>query len=82
MLLIRVGTNETIIDANIPDFICETKLTLNVNKFSYYLFLNTKKNSKDYLKFLESFGEASVNFGQGGVSDTLYNYVEKYNSEN
>ena len=77
MLLIKVG-KEKIVDANLPDFTCETKFILNVEKFSYYLFLNTKKNSKDYLKFLESFGEASCNLGQFFVSDTLYKYKEEY----
>ena len=81
MLLIRFG-KENITDANLPDFNVETKFILNVKKFSYYLFLNTKKNTKDYLKFLESFGEASVNFGQFLVSDTLYKYEEEYIPDN
>ena len=81
MLLIRVG-KENITDTNLPDFICETKYILKVRKFRYHLFLNTKKNTNDYLKFLESFGEASVNFGQFFVSDTLYKYEEEYNPEN
>ena len=81
MLLIRIG-KENINDTNLPDFICETRFILNVKKFSYFLFLNTKKNTNDYLKFLESFGEASVNFGQYFVSDTLYKYEEEYNPDN
>ena len=76
-LLIRVGKKE-IIDNKLPNFIAETKMILNVNEFNYSLLLNTKKNSKDYLKFLDSFGEASVNFGQSKPADTVYKYEAKY----
>ena len=49
-----------------------------MNEFSYSLLLNTNKNSKDYLKFLDSFGEASVNFGDFSPSDTIYKYESYY----
>ena len=49
-----------------------------MKEFKYILLLNTKKNSKDYLKFLESFWEASVNIGQYSPCDTLYKYEEEY----
>ena len=76
-LLIRVG-KEKIDDNKLPDFISQSKIILNVNEFNYSLLLNTKKNSKDYLKFLDSFGEASVNIGQSLPSDTVYNYEAKF----
>ena len=47
-----------------------------LEKFGFEHFENgcgTTGYSKDYLKFLESFGEASVNVG-GGISDTIYTY--------
>ena len=75
--LIRVGKKE-ITDDSLPDFISETNMTLNVNEFKYSLLLNTKKNSKDYLKFLEFFGEASVNFGKYSPADTIYKYDGNY----
>jgi hypothetical protein len=76
-LLIRIGKEE-ILDSELPDFISETNITLNVNEFDYLLLLNTMKNSKDYLKFLESFGEASINTKKALPSDTIYKYEEKY----
>ena len=36
------------------------------------------KNSKDYLKFLDSFGEASVNCRSTLPSDTIYKYETNY----
>lgn len=76
-LLIRIGKEE-ILDNELQDFISETKMILNVSEFNYTLLLNTMKNSKDYLKFLESFGEASVNFRKSRASDTVYKYEEKF----
>ena len=81
VLLIRPG-KEKITNDSLPDFITETNMILNVKEFKYILLLNTKKNSKDYLKFLESFGEASVNIGQFAPCDTLYKYEEEYKSGN
>ena len=77
MLLIRIGKGD-IIDSKLPDFISESNITLTVNEFDYLLLLNTMKNSKDYLKFLESFGEASINTKSGLPSDTIYKYEEKF----
>ena len=73
LLAIRHGKKE-IIDSELPDFITESNIVVNVTSFNYTVSLNTKKNSKDYLKFLESFGEASVNIGSGILSDTIYKY--------
>ena len=53
-------------------------MTLNITEFKYTLLLNTKKNSKEYLKFLESFGEASVNFATSLPADTVYKYEGNY----
>ena len=72
-LLIRHGKKD-IIDSELPNFITESNFVVNVTSFNYTVSLNTKKNSKDYLKFLESFGEGAVNFGNFGPSDTIYKY--------
>jgi hypothetical protein len=77
VLLIRSGKKE-INDQYISDFITETNMILNVNEFNYTLLLNTMKNSKDYLKFLDSFGEASVNCRSTLPSDTIYKYETNY----
>ena len=70
---------ERIIDDSLPDFNTQTNMTLNVTEFKYTLLLNTKKNSKDYLKFLESFGEASVNFATSfSPADAVYKYEDNY----
>ena len=69
---------ENIVDDSLPDFNTQSNMTLNVNEFKYTLLLNTKKNSKDYLKFLDSFGEASVNFASESPSDTVYKYEGNY----
>ena len=73
LLAIRHGKKE-IIDSELPDFITESNIVVNVTSFNYTVSLNTKKNSKDYLKFLESYGEASVNMASGILSDTIYKY--------
>ena len=75
--LITFG-KENITDYSLPDFNTQTNMTLNVTEFKYTLLLNTKKNSKDYLKFLESFGEASVNFATSLPADTVYKYEGNY----
>ena len=77
-LLIKHGKKE-IVDSELPDFITESNIVVNVTNFNYSVLLNTKKNSKDYLKFLESFGEGAVNFASGTPSDTLYKYDRVYN---
>ena len=75
--LITFG-KENITDYSLPDFITQTNMTLNITEFKYTLLLNTKKNSKEYLKFLESFGEASVNFATSLPADTVYKYEGNY----
>ena len=77
VLLIRSGKKE-INDQYISDFITETNMILNINEFNYTLLLNTMKNSKNYLKFLDSFGEASVNCRGTSPSDTIYKYDKNY----
>ena len=77
LLMIRHGKKE-IIDSELADFITESNIVVNVTSFNYTVSLNTKKNSKDYLKFLESFGEASVNFGKYSPADTIYKYDRNY----
>ena len=72
-ILLRHGKKE-IIDSELPDFITESNFVVNVTSFNYTVSLNIKKNLKDYLKFLESFGEGAVNFGNFGPSDTIYKY--------
>ena len=78
LLLIRHGKKE-IIDSELPDFITESNIVVNVTNFNYTVLLNTKKNSKDYLKFLESFGEASVNGANPRARDTIYKYDGVFN---
>ena len=78
--LIRIGKEE-ITNTALPDFNSESNMILTENEFDYIVLLSTMKNSKDYLKFLESFGEASVNFRKYPPSDTLYKYEGKYKLE-
>ena len=78
LLLIKHGKKE-IVDSTLPDFITESKIVVNETRFNYSVYLNTKKSSKDYLKFLESFGEGSINFANDSTSDTLYRYDVVYN---
>ena len=75
--LIKPGKKE-IYDDSLPDINTETNFVVNKTQFNYSILLNNKKNSKDYLKFLESFGEASVNKGQFDPSDTIYKYESIY----
>ena len=77
LLIIKHGKKE-IIDSELPDFITESNIVVNETSFTYSVLLNTKKSSKDYLKFLESFGEGAVNFASGSPSDTLYRYDKVY----
>ena len=75
--LIRKGKKE-IIDSQLPDFITESNFVVNVTELNYTVLLNNKKNTKDYLKFLDSFGEGSVNYGKFVPTDTLYRYDDIY----
>ena len=76
-LLIRIGKNE-INNSIMPDFITKSNFILNTNKFQYNIYLNTMKNSKDYLTFLESFGEATCNARSSHISDTIFKYEGSY----
>ena len=76
--LIKVGKKE-IADTYLPNINTESKIVVNTTQLNFSLLLNTKKNSKDYLKFLESFGEGSVNYGKFTPRDTLYKYDSVYN---
>ena len=79
-ILLRIKHGKTeIVDLELPDFITESNIVVNVTSFTYSVLLNTKKSSKDYLKFLESFGEGSVNFANTYPRDTLYRYDGIYN---
>ena len=79
-ILLRIKHGKTeIVDSELPDFITESNIVVNVTSFTYSVLLNTKKSSKDYLKFLESFGEGSVNFANTYPRDTLYRYDGIYN---
>ena len=77
-LIIKHGKKE-IVDSELSDFITETNIIVNVTSFNYTVQLNTKRTSKDYLKFLESFGEASVNFASPAISDTIDKYDGVFN---
>ena len=76
-LLIKHGKKE-IVESALPDFITESNIVVNETSFTYSVLLNTKKSSKDYLKFLESFGEGAVNIASVSPSDTLYRYDKVY----
>ena len=72
-LLIRVGKEE-ITNAIMPDFITKSNFILNTNNFEYGVYLNTMKNTKDYLNYMEAFGEASCNARSSLISDTVFKY--------
>ena len=76
-LLIRVGKKE-IDDSNLIDFYTEFNMTLSVKEFNYYLLLNTMKNTKDYLNFLNYFGDASCNARSTRISDTIFKFDSKF----
>ena len=78
LFIIKHGKKE-IIDTELPDFITESTIVVNVTSFNYTVSLNNKKNSKDYLKFLESFGEASVTSAGTRACDTIYKYEGVFN---
>ena len=70
----RVG-KEIIDDEVMPNFKVNFNFTLNSNKYNYTFYLNTMKNSKDYIDYMDSFGEASCNSRRLRiVSDTLFKY--------
>lgn len=70
-LQLRVGKKE-IINDDLPNFEINSTFTLNTNKFDYTILLNTMEISKDYYKFLDSFGEASCNARSSVTSDTIF----------
>ena len=74
---LRVGKKE-IIDDDLPNFDISTNFTLNTKSFNYTIILNTMQITKDYYKFLNSFGEASCNSKDSVASDTLFVYDDKY----
>ena len=77
--MIRVGKKEIEIDdSNLIDFYTEFNMTLSVKEFNYYLLLNTMKNTKDYLNFLNYFGDASCNARSTRISDTIFKFDSKF----
>ena len=68
-------------DTSLADIITKTNFVLNTNNFKYSLYLVTMKNSKDYLKFMDSFGEAICNARSTMISDTIFKYEGYYSSQ-
>ena len=76
-MLLRVGKKE-ILDEALPNFEISGEFTLNTDKFSYTIDLNTMKNTKEYIEFMDSFGEASCNTKGFTISDTFFEYDGSY----
>ena len=68
-------------DTSLADIITKTNFVLSTNNFKYSLYLVTMKNSKDYLKFMDSFGEAICNARSTMISDTIFKYEGYYSSQ-
>ena len=79
-ILLRVGKNE-IINDDLPNFIINTNFTLDTKSFNYTILLNTMQITKDYYKFLDSFGEASCNSKAQYTSDTIFIYDGNFPNE-
>ena len=80
-MILRVG-KKNIINEDLPDFEINTEFTLNTDNFDYTVLLNTMKNTKEYIEFLESFGEASCNTKSTLVTDTIFKYEGSYPIKN
>jgi len=76
-MLLRVGKKE-IIDEDLPNFEISGEFTLNIDKFNYTIDLNTMKNTKEYIEFMDSFGEASCNTKGVKITDTFFEYDGNY----
>ena len=72
-IMIKKG-KEKIEDWHLANITTKTNIILNTDKFDYILYLNTMKTSEDYLKFLDSFGEATCKFGSALLSDCFFTY--------
>ena len=78
---LRVGKRE-ILNDDLPNFDISTNFTLDTNSFNYTILFNTMQITKDYYKYLDSFGEASCNAKAQYPIDTLFVYDGKYPSSN
>ena len=72
-MLLRVGKEE-ILDEDLPDFEISGEFTLNTDTFNYTIDLNIMKNTKEYIEFMDSFGEASCNTKGIKITDTFFEY--------
>jgi hypothetical protein len=80
-IMIKKG-KEKIEDWHLANITTKTNIILNTDKFDYILYLNTMKTSEDYLKFLDSFGEATCKFGSALLSDCFFTYKGSYTWNN
>ena len=72
-MLLRVGKEE-ILDEDLPNFEISGEFTLNTDNFNFTIDLNTMKNTKEYIEFIDSFGEASCNTKGFKITDTFFEY--------
>ncbi len=72
-MLLRVGKEE-ILDEDLPNFEISGEFTLNTDNFNFTIDLNTMKNTKEYIEFMDSFGEASCNTKGLKITDTFFEY--------
>jgi len=76
-MLLRVGKKE-ILDEDLPNFEISCEFTLNSDNFNYTIDLNTMKNTKEYIEFMDSFGEASCHDKDDEIADTFFEYDSCY----
>ena len=72
-MLLRVGKEE-ILDEDLPNFEISGEFNLNTDNFNFTIDLNTMKNTKEYIEFIDSFGEASCNTKGLKITDTFFEY--------
>ena len=72
-MLLRVGKEE-ILDEDLPNFEISGEFTLNTDNFNFTIDLNAMKNTKEYIEFMDSFGEASCNTKGLKITDTFFEY--------
>jgi len=76
-MLLRIGKKE-ILDEDLPNFEISCEFTLNTDNFNYTIDLNTIKNTKEYIEFMNSFGEISFHQKDDEVTDTFLEYDSFY----
>ena len=76
-MLLRVG-KEVILDEDLPNFEISGEFNLNTDNFNFTIDLNTMKNTKEYIEFIDSFGEASCNTKGLKITDTFFEYDGSY----